>query len=110
MGLFRRRSGKNRGKAAAELLMEQTRTAQAQAEQARAEQARAEQAQAEQARAEQARAEQARAEQARAEQAQAEVARREVSAEVRPNPDRPGWGRTIGQEIGRARESRPTQE
>jgi hypothetical protein len=43
-------------------------------------------------------------------EAQAEVARREVSAEKRPNPDQPGWGLTIGQEIGRAREKRPTQE
>jgi hypothetical protein len=70
MGLFRRTSRKNRGKAAAELLTEQTRTA----------------------------------------QAQPAVARREVGAEARPNPDQPGWGRTIGQEIGRARESRPSQE
>lgn len=35
------------------------------------------------------------------------VARREVTAEERPNPDQPGWGRTIGQEIGRGRENRP---
>jgi hypothetical protein len=70
MGLFRSRARKNRGKAAAELLKEQTRTA----------------------------------------KAQAEVARREVTAEERPNPDQPGWGRTIGQEIGKAREDRPSQE
>jgi hypothetical protein len=70
MGLFRRTSRKNREKAAAELLTEQTRTA----------------------------------------QAKPAAARREVSAEVRPNPDQPGWGRTIGQEIGRTRESRPSQE
>ena len=35
--------------------------------------------------------------------APAEVTRREVTAETRPNPDRPGWGRSIGQEIGKAR-------
>jgi hypothetical protein len=33
-----------------------------------------------------------------------EVARREVTAEVRPNPDQPGWGRTLGQQLGKARE------
>ena len=32
-----------------------------------------------------------------------EVARREVTAEARPNPDQPGWGRTLGQQIGKAR-------
>jgi hypothetical protein len=36
--------------------------------------------------------------------AQPEVARREVTAEARPNPDQPGWGRTLGQQIGKARE------
>jgi len=35
---------------------------------------------------------------------QAEGARREVSAEARPDPDQPGWGRTIGQEIAKARD------
>jgi hypothetical protein len=49
-------------------------------------------------------------EQTRTASAQAEVERREVTAEERPNPDQPGWGRTIGQEIGRARENRPSQE
>lgn len=49
-------------------------------------------------------------EQARTAKAQQEVARREVTAEARPNPDQPGWGRTIGQEIGKAREDRPGQE
>ncbi len=34
-----------------------------------------------------------------------EAARREVTAEARPNPDQPGWGRTIGQQIGKAREN-----
>jgi hypothetical protein len=70
MGLFRSRARKNREKAAAKLLEEQTRTA----------------------------------------KTQAEVARREVTAEERPNPDQPGWGRTIGQEIGQAREDRLSQE
>lgn len=49
-------------------------------------------------------------EQARTARAQAEVARREGTAEERPNPDQPGWGRTIGQEIGKAREGRPSKE
>jgi hypothetical protein len=70
MGLFRSRARKNREKAAAERLEEQTSTV----------------------------------------NAQAEVARREVTAEARPNPDQPGWGRTIGYEIGRAREDRASQE
>jgi hypothetical protein len=41
--------------------------------------------------------------------AQAEVARREVTAEARPNPDEPGWGQAIGQQIGKAREDRASQ-
>lgn len=41
---------------------------------------------------------------------QPEVARREVAAEQRPDPDRPGWGRAIGGEIGKARQSRPSQD
>jgi hypothetical protein len=42
--------------------------------------------------------------------AQAGVARREVTAERRPNPDEPGWGQAIGQQIGQAREDRGSQE
>jgi hypothetical protein len=49
-------------------------------------------------------------EQTRTARAQAQVARREVIAEERPNPDQPGWGRAIGQEVGKAREHRPSQE
>jgi hypothetical protein len=49
-------------------------------------------------------------EQTRTGKAQAQVARREVTAEERPNPDQPGWGRAIGQQIGKAREGRPSQE
>ncbi len=49
-------------------------------------------------------------EQTRTAKAQFEVARRQVTAEARPNPDQPGWGRTIGQEIGKAREDRPSHE
>ena len=49
-------------------------------------------------------------EQTRTAKAQAQVARREVTAEERPNPDQPGWGRAIGQEIGKAREDRSSQE
>lgn len=43
-------------------------------------------------------------------EAQAVVVRRKVTAEARPNPDQPGWGRTIGQQIGKAREDRACQE
>jgi hypothetical protein len=70
MGLFRSRARKNREKAAAEFLMEETRTV----------------------------------------KAPGEVARREVTAEARPNPDQPGWGLAIGQEIGKARQERASQE
>jgi hypothetical protein len=70
MGFFRRRAKKDRGKAAAELLKEQSRTA----------------------------------------RAQTEVAPREATTEARPNPDQPGWGETIGQQIGKAREERASQE
>jgi hypothetical protein len=49
-------------------------------------------------------------EQTRTVTAQAEVARREVKSETRPNPDVPGWGQTIGQEIGKAREDHASQE
>ncbi|HKA97114.1 MAG TPA: hypothetical protein VKD66_12685 [Streptosporangiaceae bacterium] len=49
-------------------------------------------------------------EQARTVKAQAEVARREVKFEARPDPDNPGWGRTVGQEIGKTREDRASQE
>jgi hypothetical protein len=69
MGLFRRRSKKNREKAA-ELLAEKSRTT----------------------------------------TAQPEVAPRAVTAEARPNPDQPGWGETIGRQIGKAREDRASQE
>ena len=70
MGLFRSRARKNRDKAAADLLMEQTTTV----------------------------------------TAQAEVAPRKVTAEARPNPDRPGWGRSLGQEIGKTRGARTVQD
>lgn len=49
-------------------------------------------------------------EQTRAAEPHAQVARREVTAEARPNPDQPGWGRTIGKAIGKAREDRTGQE
>lgn len=70
MGLFRRRAKKNREKAAAGLLREQSTTA----------------------------------------RAQTEVAPREAAAEARPDPDQPGWGETIGQQIGKARGERASQE
>src|SRR5216110_3529832 len=41
-------------------------------------------------------------EQARTVKAQPVVAR-EVKREARPDPDKPGWGRAIGYEIGKAR-------
>ena len=41
---------------------------------------------------------------------QTEAAPREATAEARPNPDQPGWGETIGQQIGKAREERASQE
>lgn len=37
-------------------------------------------------------------------------AHRETTAEARPNPDQPGWGRSIGQQIGRANEGRASQD
>ena len=49
-------------------------------------------------------------EQTQAVKAQPEVAPREVKHEARPNPDKPGWGLTIGQEIRKAREDRGSQE
>jgi len=35
--------------------------------------------------------------------------RREVTAKARIDPDQPGWGRVIGQEIAKAREERSSQ-
>lgn len=70
MGLFHRRGKKNREKAAAELLKEQSTTA----------------------------------------KAQTEVAPREAAGEARPDPDQPGWGEAIGQQIGKTREERASQE
>ena len=49
-------------------------------------------------------------EQTRTVKAQPEVARREVKYEARPDPDKPGWGRTIDLEIGKARRDRASQE
>ena len=49
-------------------------------------------------------------EQARTVEAPAEVARRAVQFEARPDPDHPGWGRAVGQEIGKARQDRASQE
>lgn len=48
----------------------------------------------------------ASAERATTSAAQAKAARRSVSAEARPDPDKPGWGRIVGQTIGGAREER----
>jgi hypothetical protein len=38
-----------------------------------------------------------------------EVTRREVTAKARVDPDQPGWGRALGQEIAKAREERSSQ-
>jgi hypothetical protein len=40
----------------------------------------------------------------------APVPPRQVTAEQRPNPDQPGWGRTIGEAIGKARDGHPRPE
>jgi hypothetical protein len=105
VGLFRRRTTKSRETATVDALREQTRTAEAAVEVARRE-VTAEAA------VEVVTAEAAAVEVARPEvtaEAAVEVARREVTAEKRPNPDRPGWGMTIGQQLGRGREDRPSQ-
>ena len=49
-------------------------------------------------------------EQSRTAKAQTDVSPLEATAEVRPNPDQPGWGETIGQQIGKAREDRASHE
>jgi hypothetical protein len=43
-------------------------------------------------------------------EAQPRAAHREAKYEARPDPDKPGWGRIVGQEMGRAREDRAGQE
>jgi hypothetical protein len=85
MGLFRRRRRDKSGTATAGLLTEQTEPATAQPEA------------------------QPEALPEALPEAQPEVPRREVTAEARPNPDQPGWGRALGQQIGRAREDRSSQ-
>ena len=40
----------------------------------------------------------------------AETARQHRAAEARPDPDQPGWGRTIGQAISKPREDSANQE
>jgi hypothetical protein len=49
-------------------------------------------------------------EQTSASNAEAETARQHRPAEARPDPDQPGWGRTIGQAISKAREDSASQE
>jgi hypothetical protein len=103
MRLFRGGAGKDREKAAAELPEEQTPAA----AEVREEQTPAaaevpdEHTEA---------AAELQDEQTQAVKAQPEVAPREVKHEARPNPDKPGWGLTIGQEIRKAREDRGSQE
>jgi hypothetical protein len=38
------------------------------------------------------------------------AAAREVKREARPNPNKPGWGLSIGQEVGKAREDGASRE
>ena len=42
--------------------------------------------------------------------AQLSAAGREVKREARPNPNKPGWGLSIGQEAGKAREDGVSRE
>jgi hypothetical protein len=49
-------------------------------------------------------------EQTSAANAEPEAARQHRLAEARPDPDQPGWGRTIGQAISKAREENAGQE
>jgi hypothetical protein len=42
--------------------------------------------------------------------AQPAAAGRELKREARPNPNKPGWGLSIGQEAGKAREDGASQE
>ena len=98
MGLFRGRAGEDGGEAPAGLLEEQASTVAAQPEVARQEAASEEAATG------------LLEEQASTVAAQPEVARREVKREARPDPNKPGWGLTIGQEVSKARGDRASQE
>jgi hypothetical protein len=49
-------------------------------------------------------------EQSETAKAQTEAAPREAAGEARPDPDRPGWGEIIGQQIGKNRGERASQE
>jgi hypothetical protein len=49
-------------------------------------------------------------EQATTAKAHTEAAPREAASEARPNPDQPGWGETIGQQIGKTGQARASQE
>lgn len=40
---------------------------------------------------------------------QAAAVRRDVTPKARVNPDQPGWGMTIGQEIAKARQERGSE-
>lgn len=102
VGLFRR-VGRKRAKAAAKLGQEQTaRSAQATADTGAAGTGAAGTVNATAGTANAT----ASAERATTSAAQAKAARRSVSAEARPDPDKPGWGRIVGQTIGGAREER----
>ena len=81
MGLFRSRAKKNREKAAAEVPSQRTEAA-AEVPSQRTE----------------------------AVEAQVVAARREVRGEPRPDPDRPGWGRSLGQQISKGRDEPAGQQ
>src|SRR5215472_6827721 len=108
VGLFRGRARKDREEAATGLPKEQDGTVEAPADAAR-EEVLEEQAGTVEAPADAAR-EEVLEEQAGTVEAPADAARGEVKFEARPNPDNPGWGQTIGQEIGKTRQDRPSQE
>jgi hypothetical protein len=94
MDLFRSRAGKDREKTAAELPEQQTTTTAAELPEQQTTTAAAELPE----------------QQTTTVKAQPEAARREAKYEARPDPDKPGWGRALGQEISRAREDRAGRE
>ena len=83
MGLFRSRAKKNRENAAAALPEQQTRVAE---QPARVPEEPAKVT------------------------VRAAAAPRETTAEARPDPDRPGWGRSLGQQISKGRDEPASQE
>jgi hypothetical protein len=115
MGLFRRSTKKNREKAAADLIVEHATTAAAPVEVALPHVTAEERPDPVEVAPPHVTAEQrpdpveAARPQVTAEQRPdpVEAARPQVTAEQRPDPDQPGWGMTIGQQLGKSREDRP---